>query len=84
VPGVGNSGLFIKNTFIACHSITRIKRGVKINDINSAILADKSIVPYDKESLYFEPRINIQILKFKQKYLKYKNKYLQLKKLLNK
>jgi len=61
-----------------------IKRGVKINDINSAILSDKSVVPYDKETLYFEPRVKISILKFKEKYLKYKNKYLQLKKLLNK
>jgi len=35
-----------------------IKRGKKINIINSAILKDKSTVPNDYEELYFEPRMD--------------------------
>ena len=67
-----------------------VKKGKNINDINSAILKDKSTVPIDYEELYFEPRIDPLKEAFKpkvvylEKYLKYKKKYLQLKNLFDK
>jgi hypothetical protein len=61
-----------------------VKKGKNINDINSAILKDRSTVPNDYEEFYYEPRVNplIEAFKNKEKYLKYKKKYLQLKNLL--
>jgi len=61
-----------------------IKRGKKINDINSVILKDKSTVPNDYQEYNSEPRNNLLEFKYGEKYLKYKNKYLLLKNQLKK
>jgi len=66
--------------------LEKIKKGNLINNINSAILSDKSTVLNDYEEYYYEPIIDLSpviSIVSKEKYLKYKNKYLQLKNLLN-
>jgi hypothetical protein len=83
--------LSFDGTKLTKESILKIvKTGKKINDINSEILKDKSIVPSDYKQVYYEPRIDpiSAVLKPKdiylKKYLKYKKKYLQLKNLFDK
>jgi hypothetical protein len=82
--------LSFDGTKLTKESILKIvKTGKKINDINSAILKDKSTVPSDYKEIYYEPRIDPMLaIKpkeiFLKKYLKYKKKYLQLKNLFDK